>query len=252
MHAEWTIRAMEAGLPVLCEKPFTVTAAEARDVIAASKRTGQIVAEAFMYRFHPVYDEVLALIASGAIGRVTSVRSVFSFFLEDRGNIRASAELRGGALMDVGCYCVNFSRRIAGCEPVRASAFERRTTVDDTLMGLLEFPNGILAEFECSIENHSRRTAEIAGTEGAIFLENAWFPGEESARITVRRGDTEEIITTPGANNYRLESEDFVHAVRTHQPLRWGPEDAVANMSAIEALYRSVREGTTADVEQPV
>ena len=251
MHAEWTIRALEAGLPVLCEKPLTVDAAEARKVVAAAKRARLPVAEAFMYRFHPMYDQVLDLIAAGAIGDVIAVRCAFTFRLTDRANIICSTELAGGALMDVGCYCVNLARRIAGCEPARAQAFERRTTVDDTLMGALEFPNGILAQFECSIENAGRSWAEIAGTDGLIRIPKPWFPGEEQAEFIVRRGDHEETIVTPGANTYRLEVEDFATALRTHQPPRWPAEDAVANMAVIDALYASAREGTSVAVEQP-
>ena len=252
LHAEWTIKALEAGLAVLCEKPFTVNAAEAREVLAAAKRTGRIVAEAFMYRFHPIYAEVLDHIRNGAIGDVISIRSVFAFNLEDRSSITASKELAGGALMDVGCYCVNLSRMIAGCEPVRACASERRTTVDDTLAGALEFPNGVLAQLECSIESHARDRAEIAGTEGMIVLGKPWFPGEEQGRILLHRGDTEEEISTPGANCYHLEIEDFVMAYKTHQPLRWPPEDAVANMAVIDALYRSAKEGQAAPIEEVV
>ena len=243
LHAEWTIRALEAGVPVLCEKPFAINAQEARKMAEVSKRTGVLLAEAFMYRFHPVYDAVLELINAGELGTLLSIRSCFTFNLKDRNNIRASGELAGGSLMDVGCYCVNLARRLAGCEPARAHAFERRTTVDDTLFGTLEFPNGVLAQFESSIESFGRSRAEIAGTEGTIILESPWFPGEDQARFIVRRGDHEDVVTTPGANSYCLEVEDFAHALRTHEPLRWAPDDAVANMAVLDALYASAREG---------
>ena len=248
LHAEWTLKAIDAGLPVLCEKPFTVNAAQARKVVAAAKRKRVLVAEAFMYRFHPVYDQVLDALETGAIGKLVSIRSAFTFRLTDRSNIRASGELAGGALMDVGCYCVNLARRIAGCEPARVQAFERRTTVDDTMMGLLEFPSGVLSQFECSIENYSRLTAEIVGTEGMIALDNPWFPGEEKAQFTLRRGDHQEVVVAPGANSYHLEVEDFATAYKTHRPLRWPPEDAIANMAVIDALYASAREGTAVAV----
>ncbi|NIA12815.1 MAG: Gfo/Idh/MocA family oxidoreductase [Nitrospiraceae bacterium] len=248
MHAEWTIKALEAGKPVLCEKPFAVDAAEAREMVAAAKRTGVLLAEAFMYRFHPMYDEVLKVIASGSIGEVVTIRSSFTFRMTDRGNIRCSGPLAGGSLMDVGCYCVNLARRIAGCEPVRAQALERRTTVDDTLLGSLEFPNGILSQFECSIENFPRSRAEIAGTEGMIAIDSPWFPGEEQAQFELRRGEHCQTITTPGANNYQLEVEDFEAAYRTHRPPRWTPDDAVANMAVLDALYASAREGEVAKI----
>lgn len=250
LHAEWTIRALEAGKPVLCEKPFAVNAAEARQIVAASKRTGQLVAEAFMYRFHPVYDRVLGLIEEGAIGKVVSIYSAFTFLLSNRANIRTSAELAGGALMDVGCYCVNLSRRIAGCEPAGVHAFERRSTIDDTMMGILEFPNGILAQFECSIENHGHSRAEITGTDGAIIMRSPWFPGEEEAQLTLRQRGKEQIVTTPGANTYQLEADDFAAALTKQAPLRWGPEDAVANMAVIDGLYASARAAASADTDR--
>lgn len=252
LHAEWTVKALEAGLPVLCEKPFTVSASQARNVVAEAKRRGLLVAEAFMYRFHPIYDQLHELIRTGVIGELLCIKSVFAFRLTDRSNIRCSAELAGGALMDVGCYCVNLARRIAGCEPETAQAFERRKPggVDDSLWGMLRFPNGIVSQFECSIENYSRKHAEIVGTEGMLILENPWFPGEEQAHIVLKRDDHEERIQTPGANCYRLEVEDFAHAYRTHEPLRWAAEDAVANMTVIDALYASAREGTAVAIAQ--
>jgi len=250
LHAEWTIKALEAGLSVLCEKPFTVNAEEARRVAAVAKRAGRVVAEAFMYRFHPIYEEVLSLVRDGAIGEVMTIRSTFAFRLEDRSNIRASKELAGGALMDVGCYCVNLARLIAGCEPIEAQAFERRTTVDDTLLGALRFPNGILSQFQCSIENRAGSGTEIVGTAGKILIEKPWFPGEDQGQIIVQRGDKREELSTPGANCYHLEIDDFVAAHRTHRTLRWPVEDAVANMAVIDALYASAREGVVAPVEQ--
>ncbi len=242
MHAEWTIKALEAGLPVLCEKPFTVTAAEARKVVKAAQKRHLPVAEAFMYRYHPVYERVRELIDQGAIGDVITIRSVFSFSLDDPDNIRLKPELAGGALMDVGCYCVNFSRMMARCEPNYASAFTRQRGVDTTVIGCLEFPNNVLGYFECSFETHPRARAVVKGTEGTIILPSPWFPGEDRAEIILRHGDDERREYTPGADTYRLEIEDFVNACRTHQPLRWPPEDAVANMAAIDAIYQSAKE----------
>ncbi len=246
LHAEWTIKALEAGIPVLCEKPFAIDAGQAREMAAVAKRKGVLLAEAFMYRFHPMYDEILARIASGAIGELVSIRSCFTFRLGDREtNIRASGPLVGGALMDVGCYCVNLARRIVGHEPSSAQAMSRRSTVDDTLMGQLEFPGGVLAQFECSIENYGRSHADIVGTDGMIHIPAPWFPGEDKARFIVRRGDHEEFVETPGANCYHLEVEDFIHSYKTHEPPRWMPTDAVANMAVLDALYRSAKEGKT-------
>jgi len=186
LHACWTIRALEAGLPVLCEKPFTANAAEARQVLAARDRTGQPVAEAFMYRFHPLYAAVLERVRDGAVGDVIGIQSTFTWFLDDRTEIPASAELAGGALMDVGCYPVNFARLITGGEPTRAAAFQRGKDIDDTFVGLLDFPNGVLAQIECSIESYERTRAEIVGTRGTLVIDAPWIPGEEQATFVVR------------------------------------------------------------------
>ena len=253
LHAEWTIRALEAGYPVLCEKPLAANAAEAREVRRAAVKTGLPVAEAFMYRFHPVYKKVFELLESGTIGTVSTIFSQFTFMLYDRSEISADRELAGGALMDVGCYCVNLSRMFAGCEPTRVSAFERRSTVDDILMGILDFPNGVLAQFETGIANAERHRAEIAGTTGSIVLERPWLPGEEEAQITVRRWDHEdELIPLEGANPYFLEVEDFVAVCRGLSEPRWSIDDALCNMAVIDALYESAGEGRAVDVNRVV
>ena len=152
--------------------------------------------------------------------------------------------------MDVGCYCVNLSRMIAGCEPSRVSAFERRTTVDDVLLGMLDFPNGLLAQFETSIAGAEGRRVEIGGTTGSLVLERPWIPGEEEARIVIRRwGAEDEILRVKGADPYRLEVEEFVAVCRGEREPRWTVQDAVGNMAVIDALYRSAREGRAVAVD---
>lgn len=249
MHCEWTIRALEAGLPVLCEKPFAANAAQARDMVATSRRTGVLLAEAFMYRYHPIYDHVMERVTSGDLGDLVSIRVSQCFCMTDRStNIRASAELAGGAVMDVGCYCINFCRRVTGEEPVRAIAFERRTTVDDTFMGTLAFPGGTLAQFEVSMESQGRSRAEIAGTKGLIVMDKPFFPGREDTHFTIRRGDSEEIVRVPGVDCYHLEVKDFVHAMQTGRDTRWPAEDAILNMAVIDAVYAAAKQGRAVDV----
>ena len=252
LHAEWSIRCLEAGLPVLCEKPLATSAADARRVADAARRAGLPAAEAFMYRFHPLYDSVLAALRAGRIGRPTVIRSQFTFALDDPDAIVASAELGGGALMDVGCYCVNVARLLAGAEPLRAMAFARREGVDRTLCGLLELPGGVAAQIECSIESHERHSAEIAGTEGTLVIESPWFPGDDTSRFVIHRdGAADEVVLAPGGDGYQLEVRDFARACTTSQPPRWPLEDAVANMAAIEALLESARTGRAVAVCSP-
>lgn len=243
LHAKWTLRALEAGLSVLCEKPFTVNADEARAVQQVAVAKGLPVAEAFMYRHHPQWQKVAELLQSGIIGEVSSLHGQFTFLLDDRTLNPASVELAGGALMDVGCYCVHFSRMIAGCEPTWASAFENRAGVDNLLVGLLEFPNGILSHFETSIANFERHRAEIAGTAGSLLLTSPWVPGDKPATIQIHRPETapEEIII-PAANSYQLEVDDFVAVCAGTTSARWPVADAVANMTVLDALFSSARE----------
>ncbi len=248
LHVEWCIRSLRAGVPVLCEKPLAANANEARQIQRVAEATGLPCAEAFMYRFHPLYDQLVGLLLKGIIGNIVSVRSAFSFYLGDRSEIPASAELAGGALMDVGCYCVNLARLVLSAEPEGAFAFERRSTVDDTLVGVLQFPDRVLAQVECSIEAYDRSGAEIVGSEGVIVLENPWFPGEDAGEIIVRRDAKEERIATPGGNGYHLEVEDFADAVLSGRPPRWTLDDAVGNMAAIDALLHSARFGAPAVV----
>jgi predicted dehydrogenase len=249
LHAEWTIRALEAGLPVLCEKPLTCDAAAARAVAAAAARAGRPVAEAFMYRFHPLYRRVLELVQGGRIGRLRSIWAQFTFHLDDRSESPASAILGGGALLDVGCYCVNLARLVSGAEPRRALAFERRSSVDDSFYGALEFPDRVVAQLECSIESHERHRAEIAGTLGSIVIERPWFPGRSAAQLRLRVGETEEVVETPGGDGYELEVLDFAAAVAAGTAPRWPLADAIANMAALDALRRAAASGRVETVE---
>jgi len=251
LHAEWTIRALEAGLPVLCEKPLTCDAPTARAVAAAAARTGRPVAEAFMYRFHPLYERVRAIVREGRIGRLTSLWVQFTFHLDDRSETPASAVLGGGALLDVGCYCVNLARLITGAEPRRAIAFARRSDVDDSFFGALEFPDSVVAQLECSIESHERHRAEIAGTHGSIVIERPWFPGRAGAQLRLRVGETEETVETAGGDGYQLEVLDFARAVATGTAPRWPVADAVANLAAMDALRLAAASGRTEPVARP-
>jgi D-xylose 1-dehydrogenase (NADP+, D-xylono-1,5-lactone-forming) len=240
MHTEWCLKAIGKGIPVLCEKPFALNAGQAAECSKASKKTGVPVTEAFMYRFHPLYRKVLDAISDGKIGKLSTIFSRFTFMLDEPESITANPELGGGALMDVGCYCVNLSRLITGTEPVRTSAFAVCGKVDETMTGILEFPCGMLAHFETSISNFERHSAEITGTDGSIIIENPWFPGDNEARFIIRTKSGDEIITIPGANCYTLELEDFMDAVINKRPPCWGLDDAVKNMAVIDALNSSL------------
>ncbi|MCK6551124.1 Gfo/Idh/MocA family oxidoreductase [Myxococcota bacterium] len=250
LHAPWTIAALRAGLPVLCEKPFAATLAEAREVAAVARETGLPVAEAFMYRFHPLYDRVRALIAAGELGALVTIRGHFTFALDDRSALPAQAALGGGALRDVGCYAVDLARQLSGAEPVRAIALARGRGVDDTLCGVLELASGVLAEVSCSIESFELHRAEVVGTKGAIVVDAPWFPGTERASFVLRRaGEPDVCVETPGGDGYALEAADFARAVVTGTAPRWPVEDALANAAAVDALLASAALGAAVRVE---
>ena len=251
MHKEWTIRAAEHGKHILCEKPLALNAAEADAMIVAARQNHVLLMEAFMYRFHPQFAKLKALIADGAIGDIKVIRGAFGFNIQDPKNIRLNAELGGGALMDVGCYCVHMARLVADAEPVevRADATFGKSGVDETLVGILRFPNDIVAHFDCSFRTDYRESLQVQGTKHRVDLPRPVKPGTRSAEIFIRFDETSEtnpnstLITAPAANHYRLMVEHFADAALNGKELRYPPEDARANMRVIDALYESARTG---------
>jgi len=244
LHKEWTIRAAEKGKHVLCEKPLALDAAECREMEAAASANGVKLMEAFMYRFHPRTEKVLEMVRDGTLGKLAQIRSSFTFLLTRDDNIRWDAALGGGALMDVGCYCVNVSRTMAGREPVevRAMANFRYPGVDAQMAGSLRFADGLLAHFDCALTMERTEVYHLMGTEGHLRVQNAFLPGTDDA--VIESFDLENNLTTvtvPGADEYRLMVEHFADCVLNDRPLRYGAEEAALNMRVIEALYESAR-----------
>jgi predicted dehydrogenase len=246
MHREWTIRCAEAGKHVLCEKPLSLTAAECQEMIAACRRHGVILMEAFMYRFHPRTVRVARLVADGAIGDIRLVRASFTFRLQSPENIRLQPHLGGGALYDVGCYGVNVSRLVLG-EPRAALAFGQSgpSGVDEALGGVLQFEGNRLAVIDCGLTLSRRQEYEVVGTEGSLTVPTAFLPGTADAEIHIVQGTEQSVVTIPGVNQYQLMVEHFADVVASHAPLGLPPEDAVANLRAIEAMLRSAGSGHT-------
>ncbi len=244
LHRTWSIKAAEAGKHVLCEKPLALDAAEGKEMEAAARDNGVRLMEAFMYRFHPQTEKVLQLLKQGTIGRPGLIYAAFTFRLGDRDNIRLRPELGGGALMDVGCYCVNICRTLAGREPIRAQAFARwgETGVDEQMVGTLEFDDGLQAQFSCGLFMARREFYQVAGPDGHLEVPTAFLPGTEETVIHEVHGRRERIShELPGVDEYQLMVEHFVDRVRCQQPFRYPAGDAYHNMRAIEALYRSAR-----------
>jgi xylose dehydrogenase (NAD/NADP) len=246
LHCEWTIKAAEAGKHVLCEKPLALNAAECAAMDAAARQNGVHLMEAFMYRFHPQTEKVLALIRNGAIGPPRLIQAAFTFFLSGPNNIRLQPEMGGGSLMDVGCYCVNISRTVAGAEPVEVQAFANwgETGVDAQMAGTLRFADGLLAQFECALNMERREFYQVAGAEGHIEVPAAFLPGTADTTIYQRHGRQGTTAhTVPGVDEYQLMVEHFADGVLRDRPPRYPATEAMANMRTIEALYRSARNG---------
>jgi predicted dehydrogenase len=241
LHREWTVRSAEAGKHVLCEKPLATTAADCETMIAACRRRGVVLMEAFMYRFHPRTQRVAQLAAEGAVGDVRLVRASFSFRLRSADNIRLRPELGGGALYDVGCYGVNVSRLILG-EPSRVTAHAQigPSGVDEVLGAVLRCDGDRLAIVDCGLTLARREEYEVVGTGGRLHVPGAFLPGMSDAVIRVIKDD-DTTLTVPGVDQYRLMVEHFAEAVLDGVPLKLPPEDAVANLRVIEAAQRSVR-----------
>ncbi len=252
MHREWTIRALEQGKHVLCEKPLALNAAECRDMEAAAKSSGRLLMEAFMHRFHPRTEALVQLAADGTLGTLRAVRSAFTFRLSRPDNIRFDPALGGGALMDVGCYCVNVSRTLAAAEPVEVQAWANwgATGVDVELTGVLRFASGLHAHFDCSLSSDRREVAEVAGAEASATMEDAFLPGVGAVELTERRAGATTSRGFDGANEYVLMVEHFADAVLGRTVLRYSASEAAANMAVIDALYRSARSGRSEVVDR--
>ncbi len=238
MHVPWTLRALEAGKHVLCEKPFDRRGPEVERAFDAADAAGLIVMEAFMYRHHPQTKKLRELIAGGAIGDVLKIRSHFTFLLEDESDLRMRPELDGGSLMDLGCYCVSGARLIAGePESVEGSQVLAPTGVDLRFSGRLRFAGGIEAEFECGFDAPRSSRLEVEGTDGAALVRDPWGCSEHA--IELRRNCKTARVEVEDADRYRLQLENFAAAIEGREEPLLGRADALGQARTIEALYRS-------------
>jgi predicted dehydrogenase len=243
LHIEWTIKALEAGKHVLCEKPLSRSVAEVERAFDAAERADRLLMEAFMYRHNPQTRKVLELIRDGAIGRLTMIRSSFSFVASDPENVRLLTGLAGGGLMDVGCYCVSASRLLGG-EPERVGAEQiiGGDGVDVALAGTLRFPGDVLAHFDCGLALAARDDLEVVGDGGSLYLDDPWHCRRPV--IELRRDDGTELVELQPVDSYMLEAENMSAAIRGEAELLLGREDAVGQARAIEALYEAAERGT--------
>jgi D-xylose 1-dehydrogenase (NADP+, D-xylono-1,5-lactone-forming) len=238
LHVEWSVKALEAGKHVLCEKPLTRHPEEVDVAFDAADRAGRLLMEAFMYRHNPQTRRLSELVAEGAIGELRLVRSAFSYSLYDRDNIRLRTEVEGGALMDVGCYNVSGSRLLAGePEQVWGEAWYGPSGTDWVFTGTMRFPGDVIATFDCGTALTERDELEAIGSEGSLFLDDPWHCLEPG--IELRRDGSVERVEVERVDSYRLELENLSRAIRGEAEPLLGREDALGQARALAALHES-------------
>jgi predicted dehydrogenase len=243
MHADWSVRALEAGKHVLCEKPFSRRAADVERAFEAAAKNDRLLMEGFMYRHNPQTLALGRLVHEGTIGTLRAIRCGFRWPVDDPGDIRLAAELDGGSLMDLGTYCVNICRFLGG-EPERVYGEQAvdGNGVDLRFAGTLVFGSGAVAQFDDAVTLPPYAEIEVAGETGSLLVDDPWLcrrPG-----IQLRRGeDSLERLEVPEGQSYRLEFENFSAAVRGEAPPLLGYDDALGQARTLEALYRSAADG---------
>ena len=238
LHCEWSIKALEAGKHVLCEKPLSRHPEQVAAAFDAAARAGRFLMEAFMWRHNPQTAKLRALVSEGVIGELRLVRSVFSYSLYDESNIRLQTAVEGGSLMDVGCYNVSGSRFFAG-EPERVwgEAWYGPTGTDWVFTGTMRFPSDVIATFDCGTALPNRDELEAIGSEGSLFLDDPWHC--VNPLIELRRDGGVELIELDREDSYRLELENLSDAIRGEGELLLGRDDAVGQARTLEALHAS-------------
>jgi xylose dehydrogenase (NAD/NADP) len=263
MHHEWTLAALRAGKHVLCEKPFAVTAAQAEEMFDAAGKAGRVVMEALMYRCHAQTDAVIDAVRGGVVGEVKLVRTSFCFRTANvRDNVRFRPDLAGGALMDVGCYCLDFSRLVAGAEPTVAAATAslHESGVDELCAGVLRFANNVTATFACGMTVQADNTAYVCGSEGYIEVPVPWKPPAKGATYTIGHSTPPRMdqkgaqgkriaptappgqthVVDAGGDLYGLEADDFAASVLDGRPPRISRQETVGNTQLLERLRKQI------------
>ena len=257
LHMEWTMRALAAGKHVLCEKPLSRRAHEVEQAFDLADREGLVLSEGFMWRHNPQASTLAQLVAEGVVGRLRMIRAAFSFQLataHGADDARFRPELDGGSLMDVGCYCLNAIRLVAG-EPERVYAEQvvGVSGVDVCFAATLRFRGDVVAHFDCGFVVPFRDELEVVGERASLFVDDPWHvnsPGIELRRETEAGTIEVERISVEPASSYQLELENVSDAIRGKAPLLLGRDDALGQARTIEGLYRSAEAGVPVEIEQ--
>jgi len=242
LHAEWTLKALERGKHVLCEKPFAANAPEAEQMVAAARESGLILLEAFHYRYHPLANRILEVVTSGVLGAVHRVEAAFCAPIPDPDDIRYDLWLGGGATMDLGCYPIHWTRLVTGTEPtvLRAEAREGPSGIDVTMTAELRFPEDVHCEVSCSMAADAGFQAflSVTGSKGELRADNPLVP-HLGHRLRVRIDEDEVTEHVEGQTTYHHQLEAFVAAVLDGEKQPTGGQDGIANMRVIDAIYRA-------------
>ncbi len=256
MHCRWTLDALAAGKHVLCEKPLAFNAAEAERMFDAAEKHGRLLVEAFMYRSHPQTDALLDEIRRETIGPLRMIRASFSFCTQRiSDNIRFNAAMAGGALMDIGCYCIDFANLCAGVEPIAVAATGRRheSGVDDLAAGSMTYPNGIVASFTCGMAAQTDNTTYLCGTKGFIAIPVPWKPSAGGRYVVDsmspprlerdRQNDfaaRREQTQSHDRPLYALEADHFAESVLDGKAPAISRRESLANMRILDAMRRQI------------
>lgn len=260
LHRAWTVKALEAGKHVLCEKPMAVTADDAAAMFDAAQRTGRVLIEAFMYRTHPLTEAVVQAVRSGVIGELRIIRASFCYRMQSiAGNTRFDPALGGGALLDIGCYCVGYAQLLTAAQPeaVHAVGHVHDAGVDDYAAGVLRFPGGVVATFTCGMTAQADNGLHLGGTDGFLDVPVPWKPPPRNA-VYIVRGQRPPKIDSPGKNSppaaptdethcvdspgelYALEADAFADVVARQRDPFVTPEDTLHNLRALETMRRQL------------
>ena len=254
LHIEWTIKAMQAGKHVLCEKPIGLSSAEAEKLFETSKQYPKVkVMEAFMYRFHPQWVKAKDLIKEGKIGELKTIHSFFSYYNADPTNIRNQRDKGGGGMMDIGCYNISLSRFIFNDEPTKVlglAEYDPQSGVDRLASGILQFSKGT-STFTCSTQLIPYQRVIIFGTDARIEIEIPFnAPPDKPTKLWLHsKGGTEEMMFDV-VDQYTLEADAFAKAILENTSVPTSLQDAVNNMKVIEAIFESSKEGVWKELAQ--
>jgi len=244
LHAEWTIKAVQAGKHVLCEKPLALTVQEVDAIADASGESGKVVAEAFMYRTHAQSSKVKEIVESGKLGKVKLIHGSFTFVMTNPDDYRWNPEMGGGGLWDIGCYPLSFMRMVLSTEPLEVYGREVKgpSGVDEVFAAQMRFPNDVFAHFDCSIKIPFHVFMEIIGDEGTLIIPKPFNPGARE-KLFLIKGNKTETIALKGTDPYVSEVEDMSDAILLGRPPRVSLADSRGNVAVIQALFESARTG---------